>query len=253
MPTRANPMGRRRAASARSCQAAGCSRSFSPSRMSMPSSAFRPAHPLVYGCGLSASKHVPCRTRDRRNPPRTRTTSEGRRDAGPTPGWVSEGPRDAGPTDADAVCGEENSVFGCSGAGRRASAHGTLTLEALGGAELGAARARVGGELRRARDGGVAGEDAQPRPAPADAGGQLWRADAAALLGLEEALDDAILQGVEADDDEAPAGPEQLHRRGERHLEAAELVVDGDAQRLEGARGGVDAAGPAADDGLDQP
>ena len=45
----------------------------------------------------------------------------------------------------------------------------------------------------------------------------------------------AILQGVEADDQEPSPGGEQGWHGGEQGLEGPELVVDGDAQGLEGA------------------
>src|SRR5690242_9273083 len=115
--------------------------------------------------------------------------------------------------------------------------------ETLGDTQLGAARARVARLLVFAGHDGVACEDAQAGRAAADARWKLRRADAAALFGLEEALDDAILQGMEADDGEPAAGSEQVQRGGKRGLQTAQLVVDGDAQSLEGARGGVDAAG----------
>ncbi len=54
-------------------------------------------------------------------------------------------------------------------------------------------------------------------------------------LRTEEALDDPVLERVEADHGEPAAGPQHLERRGQRGLERAELVVDGDPQRLEDA------------------
>src|SRR5579884_2295785 len=44
-------------------------------------------------------------------------------------------------------------------------------------------------------------------------------------LGGDEALDGAVLQGVEADHDQATAGPEERSRGGQRALQASELVV----------------------------
>jgi hypothetical protein len=44
---------------------------------------------------------------------------------------------------------------------------------------------------------------------------------------------------MEADDCEAPAFAEQPQRRGETLFQAAEFIVNGDPQRLEGARGRV--------------
>ena len=53
---------------------------------------------------------------------------------------------------------------------------------------------------------------------------------------LHEVLHRPILERMEADHREAPAGAEHLERRGKTALELAELVVDVHAQRLEGAR-----------------
>jgi len=51
-----------------------------------------------------------------------------------------------------------------------------------------------------------------------------------------------VLERVEGDGREAPAGTQDLPGQRERALERAELVVDRDADRLEGALGGVAAA-----------
>src|SRR5262245_16652842 len=75
----------------------------------------------------------------------------------------------------------------------------------------------------------------QLRLAPADADREVRRADAAALESLEEALDDPVLERVERDDGNAPAWPQHLERGRKRLLELAQLVVDGDPERLEGA------------------
>ena len=99
----------------------------------------------------------------------------------------------------------------------------------------------------------MTGEVAQARAPTANAGGKLGRADAAANLTADEGLDDAVLQRVEADDDEAAAGGQNVHRAREGGLQAGELVVDGDAQGLEGACSGVDAAGVAGDALRDNP
>ena len=74
------------------------------------------------------------------------------------------------------------------------------------------------------------------------------------LLGAQEALDDPVLERVEADHGEPAAGPQHLERVGQRGLERAELVVDGDPQRLEDALGGmaVAEAGRRRDRGLDR-
>ena len=69
----------------------------------------------------------------------------------------------------------------------------------------------------------------------ADANGQVWRTRAAVLLRAQEALDDPVLERVEADHREPSSRPQQVEGRGERRLDRAELVVDGDPQRLEDA------------------
>ena len=50
----------------------------------------------------------------------------------------------------------------------------------------------------------------------------------------EGLLDDPVLERVEGDDGDPPAHGEGVDRGGQRALEDAELVVDLDAQRLEG-------------------
>ena len=68
---------------------------------------------------------------------------------------------------------------------------------------------------------------------------QVGRADAA-LGRLDEALlDHAVLERVERDHRHAAAGGAQRERTLEPLLELAELVVDGDSQRLEHALGGM--------------
>ena len=62
---------------------------------------------------------------------------------------------------------------------------------------------------------------------------------------VERVLDQAILQRVEADDRDAPTGAHQPGQRSEQGFEDAKLVVDGDAQRLEGSRGRINALSPA--------
>ena len=53
-----------------------------------------------------------------------------------------------------------------------------------------------------------------------------------------ELLHDPVLERVEADHRETPTRAQHLERGGKRRLELAQLVVDGDAQRLEDALGG---------------
>ena len=66
-------------------------------------------------------------------------------------------------------------------------------------------------------------------------------------------LDDAILQRVEGDQRQPPPGVQAGRRDPQELIDLAQLVVDRDAQRLEGPGGGVDpvAGGPHdAADGL---
>ena len=63
----------------------------------------------------------------------------------------------------------------------------------------------------------------------------------AARFARHEALDDAVLERMEADDDEPSALGEQRDALREAALERAELVVERDANRLEGARRRVNA------------
>src|SRR5258708_2895980 len=62
---------------------------------------------------------------------------------------------------------------------------------------------------------------------------EVRRAHAAALLLAPEVLDDPVLERVERNAGEAAAGTQHLERGGQRNLERRELVVHGDAQRLE--------------------
>src|SRR5437899_5405843 len=79
---------------------------------------------------------------------------------------------------------------------------------------------------------------------PADAGGEVGRTDAVARFTREELLDDPILERMERDHHDPPTGAEDAHGRRESVLEVRELVVDRDAESLEDARRGVDAARP---------
>src|SRR5690606_29607585 len=56
---------------------------------------------------------------------------------------------------------------------------------------------------------------------------------------LNEALDDRIFERMEADHAQTPFGREHLERRVQRRAELPELVVDVNAQCLEGARCGM--------------
>jgi hypothetical protein len=59
---------------------------------------------------------------------------------------------------------------------------------------------------------------------------------------VEELLDQAVFEGVEGDEGETTAGREVVVGLLQEGLELVELAVDGDAQGLKGARGGMDAA-----------
>ena len=64
----------------------------------------------------------------------------------------------------------------------------------------------------------------------------------AARLAGHEALDDPVLERVEAYHDEPATGGEQREALVERALERGELVVECDADRLEHTSRGMDAA-----------
>src|SRR3954447_11298195 len=82
-------------------------------------------------------------------------------------------------------------------------------------------------------------QGAQPRIVTADTHGDIRRADAAASFGLEEALDDPILERGVAQDDDPPPGPQQVEGGSKTGLQRLELLVDGDAERLEDPCRGV--------------
>src|SRR5262249_8230908 len=96
-------------------------------------------------------------------------------------------------------------------------------------------RARVRGRLASARSNRLAREGAQLRLLAAHAHRKVGWTFAAAFEVAHEALDDAILERVEADHRKPAARPEHRERGGKGGLERAELVVDRDAERLEDA------------------
>src|SRR5262249_27106122 len=63
--------------------------------------------------------------------------------------------------------------------------------------------------------------------------------DAGALAGAEGGLDAAVLATVEADDRGPPARSETGRQRAQERIEARQLAVDQDAQRLEDAGNGA--------------
>jgi len=72
----------------------------------------------------------------------------------------------------------------------------------------------------------------------------VGRTNAVARFAREELFDDPILERVERNDRQAASRLEDLSRAGERRREVGELVVHGDAQRLEAPRRRVDSAWP---------
>lgn len=59
------------------------------------------------------------------------------------------------------------------------------------------------------------------------------------VVAAQEALDQPVLQRVEGDDAEPPAGTQQPPGRPQARVQLVQLVVDEDAQRLEGLGGHV--------------
>ena len=84
---------------------------------------------------------------------------------------------------------------------------------------------------------------------PTDADRHFDRAHAAALLGCNEAFDDAILERVVAQNHETPARAEQHETRGQACLEIRQLVVDGNPKCLEDTSGRMRAAAFGCRDG----
>lgn len=72
----------------------------------------------------------------------------------------------------------------------------------------------------------------------------MGRTNAVARFTREELFDDPILERLERDHHDSSTGAEDAHGRRESLLEVRELVVDRDAESLEDARRGVDAARP---------
>ncbi len=72
----------------------------------------------------------------------------------------------------------------------------------------------------------------------------MGRTNAVARFTREELFDDPILERLERDHHDPSTGAKDAHGRRESLLEVRELVVDRDAESLEDARRGVDAARP---------
>src|SRR5579872_1295220 len=112
-------------------------------------------------------------------------------------------------------------------------------LDCFGGPKLGAPAAGVQFRFLLRRGDRLGREDTKPGRAVADAR-VPGRANTTTGLGPEEPLDDAVLQRVEADDDEPAAALEQTHRLLQRALQPIQLMVDGYSKRLKDASGWVD-------------
>src|SRR5580704_11784268 len=76
-------------------------------------------------------------------------------------------------------------------------------------------------------------EDLGLRLVAADADREVGRTDAAARLLGQEALDAPVLERMERDRRHTAACHEQLPRQRQGFIDLGELIVDGDAQRLE--------------------
>src|SRR5437667_12865353 len=86
---------------------------------------------------------------------------------------------------------------------------GSCRRELFGDAEPCAAGARVALRLRGARCDRASGDGTQTRAVPADAGGEVGRTNAVPRLARDELLHRAVLEGVERDDEETPAGAQR--------------------------------------------
>ena len=111
---------------------------------------------------------------------------------------------------------------------------GALGVELDRHARLGAAGAWVALELLLARHEWLASLHANDRHVSAHADRQVWRAGATLGELVEEVLHDAVLKRVVADDADAATGICPANRRLQPPLEHLELVVNLDAQGLEG-------------------
>src|SRR5207244_6752221 len=150
----------------------------------------------------------------------------------------------------------------CSEAWRRAWSLDHLA--ALGGApdlpghaHARACRARVVGDLAGGRRDSATVEQLGLRLVPADADGQVGRADASLRSCREEPLHAPVFERVERNPCKSTIALEHVPRQWKRSIDLRELVVDDDPQRLEDALGRMAAAEPRrrrhrADDRLDE-
>src|ERR1700722_7830676 len=112
----------------------------------------------------------------------------------------------------------------------------------FGGAQLGGARARIGGNLIVLRRHRALGEDGEARRRQR---GFRLMPRAAACLGalVEEILDDAIFQRMKRHHDEPATGLEHLFGGGKRQMQLVEFAVDENSQTLERPRRRMNIAG----------
>src|SRR5947209_238243 len=97
----------------------------------------------------------------------------------------------------------------------------------------------VGLDLPRCGSNGAPGQQLGFGLVTADTDREVRRTDAAASTLREKALDPTILERVKRDRRKPSPRTEQLPGRREGGVDLGQLVVDGDAQRLEGPPCGV--------------
>src|SRR6202035_4355176 len=112
--------------------------------------------------------------------------------------------------------------------------------------EPGGAGSRIGRELGGVRLDRLAAEEEKRGPVSAGAVGLLGRTYTILCCDVECVLDKSVLKRVERDDPKTPTGPECVNGCLQSSLEALELVVHRDAQRLKRARGRVYVLRPEA-------
>jgi hypothetical protein len=98
--------------------------------------------------------------------------------------------------------------------------------------------------LLRGRTNRPPGEHSHTRLGVAPANGKVRRTNTTPRLVREEALYEAILEGVIRNDNQASAGIQYIECRRQRRPKRSKLVVDLDPERLERAAGGVAAVAP---------
>src|SRR5262245_46679671 len=198
---------------------------------------------------------VPRRAGSRRRPPAAGATpGRGRGAPARRPGarsGATAGCASPGSGDADRSRGAPADAAP-TGTARAAQGRSLSDLDPLDDAELGAARARILGDLLGRRTLRPRSQDTHLAAPPAGAAWQPRRTEARGRPATKRLLHASILEGVVGDDGEPPARPEQVPAVGEEPIEGAELVVDHDAEGLEGARGRVQPGlAPAYDPGDD--